>query len=346
MIGCYKSTIFVVFATVLTISSAAKADPLYSITELGSLGGNLTIPYGINASGVIVGVAQNSNGLYQSTLWQANSTVPINLGDGLAFSQALGINNKGIVVGSSNGNAAFWQPGSTIPNYLTTGGNSYAAGINSIGQIVGFDNGNPVLWQYGSTTAITLAGVHGGSAVGINNSGQIAGAVFSPTNGALWQSASATPLIMNTLGGTYSEANAINNLGQIVGYSEASGHVMLASLWQPGSSTPTALSSDTSDAFSINANGEIVGYITTGGTQHAALWSPNSAAPIDLNILVSISNSYLKYAYGINDTGQIVAESASGKAYLLTPASVPVPASIWLFGSTLLGLLSLKSRRA
>ena len=34
---------------------------------------------------------------------------------------------------------------------------------------------------------------------------------------------------------------------------------------------------------------------------------------------------YLIYANGINDAGQIVANSSLGKAYLLTPVTVPVP---------------------
>jgi probable HAF family extracellular repeat protein len=344
MIRFNKATLLVIFATTMVIGNTAKAGLLYNVTELGSLGGNYTAPYAINSNGLIVGASQNISGLYQAILWQPNTTTPISLGDGLVNSQALGVNINGIVVGSSNSNAVFWQPGSTIPNYLTTSRNGYAASINSIGQIVGIDNGNAVLWQPGSTLPIILGGgIYGGSALGINNNGQIAGDVFSPTEGALWQSGSTIPTVLNTLGGTYSEANSINNIGQIVGYADTSTGVKQASLWQPGSTTPIALGGGSSDAFSINNNGQIVGYFITGGTQHAALWQPNSLNPIDLNNLVA-TPSYLKYAFGINDFGQIVAESASGNAYLLTPSTVPIPGALWLFASGL-GLLLFNRRR-
>lgn len=337
MIGCNKSTMFVVFAIAMAIGNTTQANSVYNVTELGSLGGSLTVPEAINANGLIVGVAQNSSGLWQAVSWQANSTIPISLGDGSVFSQALGVNNNGIVVGSSNGNAAFWQPGSTTPNYLTTSGNGLAYDINSIGQMVGMDNGNAVLWLPGSTTPITLAGDAG--ATGINDNGQIVGNVFSPTRGALLQPNSVPPFTIQTLTGGVSEANAINNNGQIVGYFGNS-----ATLWQSGSLTPISLGDGI--ARSINNNGEIVGTIYGGSRYYAALWESNSTIPVTLSSLVTIPNSYLVDAFGINDSGQIVALSGSGQAYLLTPvSSVPIPASIWLFASALVGFIGFNRRK-
>lgn len=337
MIGCNKSTMFVVFAIAMVIGNTTQAGSAYNITELGSLGGSLTVPEAINANGLTVGVAQNSSGLWQAVSWKANSTTPISLGDGLVTSQAVGVNDNGIVVGSSNGNAAFWQPGSTTPNYLTTSGNGLAYDINSIGQIVGIDNGNAVLWQPGSTTPILLE--IDAVATDINDNGQIVGAVFSSTTrGALWQPNSTPPFTIQVLTGGGGEAIAINNNGQIVG------NYGNATLWQTGSSTTISLYGDI--ARSINNNGEIVGTVWGGAGYYAALWESNSTIPESLNSLVTLPNSHLEDALGINDSGQIVALSASGQAYLLTPvSSVPIPASIWLFASALVGFIGFNRRK-
>jgi len=64
---------------------------------------------------------------------------------------------------------------------------------------------------------------------------------------------------------------------------------------------------------------------------------------IDLNSLVALSSGYLTLGLGINDQGQIIAKDSNGFVNLLTP--VPVPAAIWLFGSSLLGLTAIVRKR-
>lgn len=64
----------------------------------------------------------------------------------------------------------------------------------------------------------------------------------------------------------------------------------------------------------------------------------------DLNTLLfpEITGWQLLSANGINDSGQIVGTglfNGESRGFVLTPATVPVPAAVWLFASGLVGLL-------
>ncbi|MDT4330059.1 hypothetical protein ACQE3E_03320 [Methylomonas sp. MED-D] len=68
---------------------------------------------------------------------------------------------------------------------------------------------------------------------------------------------------------------------------------------------------------------------------------------IDLNLLVDFASSplgagvYFTEAFGINDRGQIIVKDSWYGAESLTPiASVPIPGSIWLFGSVFILLVN------
>jgi probable HAF family extracellular repeat protein len=107
---------------------------------------------------------------------------------------------------------------------------SYATGINNSGQVVGQSysatGSRGFLWQNGTMT--NLGDLPGGSdystAFGINNAGQVVGLSGAATGQSafLWQNGTMTDL--NTFAGvvgtgwTLYYAEAINVLGQIVGY--------------------------------------------------------------------------------------------------------------------------------
>jgi probable HAF family extracellular repeat protein len=84
-----------------------------------------------------------------------------------------------------------------------------------------------------------------------------------------------------------------------------------------------------------------------GGGQRAFIYDNGSMT--DLNSLIGAGSGwYLWWADDINDSGQIIGTGwhyGQQHAFLLTPAAVPVPAAIWLFGSGLLGLLGIALRR-
>jgi hypothetical protein len=65
---------------------------------------------------------------------------------------------------------------------------------------------------------------------------------------------------------------------------------------------------------------------------------------LDLNSLVTLSDTFLTQATAINDLGQIVANGADGQAYLLTP--IPEPSTYAaLLAAAVFGLVALRRRR-
>ena len=93
------------------------------------------------------------------------------------------------------------------------------------------------------------------------------------------QSVPACPQIsiidLGTLGGTFSFAGAINERGQVVGYSETASGEIHAFLWHQGVMTDLGtLGGTISQAFTINERGQVVGNSDTAlGEGHAALWT-------------------------------------------------------------------------
>ena len=107
-------------------------------------------------------------------------------------------------------------------------------------------------------------------------------------------------------GGGHSQAKAINNRGEVVGWSDArSGHY--AFRWQNG--RMSRLGTRESGAAVINDRGQIAGRVRSGsGTWHAFLWQ--SGRMWDLGARV------FERPVAINDRGQMIAAAvtrSSGK---------------------------------
>ena len=151
-------------------------------------------------------------------------------------SSAFGINNSGQVVGSTNyisgTSATEWSNGNTTNlGIISNGDYSVAYSINDTGQVVGYsgNGGVPTLWANGSATNLGYFPNGGNDAVayGINNSGQVVGydTNGNPSNNITateWSNGGAVNLTgiygNNNINNSYSTAYAINNSGQIVGY--------------------------------------------------------------------------------------------------------------------------------
>ena len=80
---------------------------------------------------------------------------------------------------------------------------------------------------------------------------------------------------LGSLGGNYSNADGINNSGQIVGASKTLTGDTHAFLYDNGNWTDLGtLGGSWSRAYDINSNGQIVGLSTTStGETHAVLWT-------------------------------------------------------------------------
>ena len=128
------------------MTQQVRAAVLYSVTDLGTLGGTLSGANGINDAGQIVGSSMTTgDAAYHPFLYSGSTMTDLGTLGG-TYSETHGINSSGQVVGwSYTGTGifgtdvhAFLYSGSTMTDLGTLGGSSsYAFGINSSGQVVG-----------------------------------------------------------------------------------------------------------------------------------------------------------------------------------------------------------------
>ncbi len=107
------------------------------VTDLGTLGGNFSLGYGINDSGTVVGFSTNGDGARRSFIYRNGRMEDMGLADSYA---AFDINNAGEVVANSGTSAAgaiVWSDGRSteliMPGYMF----SNASAINNRGDVIG-----------------------------------------------------------------------------------------------------------------------------------------------------------------------------------------------------------------
>ena len=336
--------IILLTTVVAAIPAPAYADAFpYVVTDLGTLG-NASLQSGalaINNQGQVVGwAADPATGCFANAFFWAGNGAPMqDLGtfDGqlTSTSTAITVSNNGWVVGrSSNGNTtiAFLWTGGAIKNIGTLGGAAaFAFGVNSAGTVVG-----------GSLTA--SGSLHGfiynngimtdtGSLVGeaISDSGDIA--AYLPGGIGVMSTylvaASGQSQNVGSLGGIDTQPSAINDTGQIVGFSTTP-QATHAFLYSAGTMTDLGVlvGAVQSDAFGINDAGTVVGESAwASGTAHAFIYSRDGPME-DLNALIPPDSGWiLESANGTNDNGQIVgigiSPSGNEHAFLLNPVAEP-----------------------
>jgi probable HAF family extracellular repeat protein len=254
--------------------------------------------------------------------------------------------------------AIVWQ-GNTTSTLATFPGESlaYPSAINDMGQVVGYvtapnvqfiPEDHAVLWQNGSVTDLGSLGASAFSssqAFGINNLGEVVGGSTNSsgiTEAFLWQNGSMTTLgalpgvVLQKYHSDLSSADAINDTGEIVGWSTTAASAQHAVLWQNGVISDLGVLSggSNSTASAINKNGLIVGGSDTAqGDYHAVQWLNGIIS--DLGTLAGFANSR---AEAVNASGIIV-----GQVYNIDPNTYAVTtadAVIWQNG-TLIDLNSL-----
>ena len=251
-----------------------------------------------------------------ATEWSGGHVIDLGKLAGAISSQARAINNLGEVVGYSQFNtystkATAWIGGVQSKLGGLPGDSTVALGVNDFGAVVGtsvVDNlAYAVEWNGGGP--VKLAGTPDSGAEAINDWGE---AVGQSNYGGVYAASAWSGGALVALHGlprtTESQANAVNALGQAVGYIEAGppDYPIYAVDWSGKS--PDILDglpgSDISDALGVNDLGRVVGWSDIGGLRHAVEWI--GGAVVDLGGLPGSTQSE---AYGVNDLGQVVGDS-------------------------------------
>ncbi len=241
-------------------------------------------------------------------------------------SEAWDINNRGQVAGNAWGHTPFggdpvggtavvapvrWDADGSITRLPTVPGwpMGSATGINDSGEVVGEARvpwflptplpgtppGGAARWDPEGNVADlgTLPGATHSAANAINERGQVAGTAYfglsmNQHNAVRWQADGS----ITDLGP--GQANAINNAGQVVGWSFTHESGFRAVLWGPDGST-TDLGPGQANA--INDAGQVVG----ASAGRAVVWHPDGTMT-DLGTLAGHRSA----AMGINNAGQVV----------------------------------------
>lgn len=286
------------------------------IRNLGTLGGNESVAFGINDAGNVVGWALNT------------------ISDPFAFSV--------FAFGATQAHAVQWQEG-VIQDLGTLGGpDSAAYFVNERGQVAGqsltnsipnattgFPTQDPFLWEKDRMIDLGSLGGTNGYPLSLNNWGQVVGQsnlagdqTFHPF---LWDQDVLTDI--GTFGGDFGSANWLNDAGEVVGWAQYPGNqVFRPFVWKNGGMIDlgTVSGDHCGIAFGINSAGQVVG--SSGDCQgnglHAFLWENGHI--VDLNTLIPpASGLQLKSATNINDRGEIagtgVLVNSDLRAFLLIP---------------------------
>ena len=239
------------------------------------------------------------------------------------YSMTTGINNKGQIVGSNQATpndpqyAFLWKDGHVQYIGAVGGTSSQGVAVNRAGEVVGSAQNAQQTWvgmvySGGQSEALPID-----IGYGLNNLGQIVGSsnvpppaphVMESTAAQLYQNGTVTNL--GSLGGYISAAFAINDRGEIVGYSDTGPDTtspLHAFLYRDGKMVDLGtFGGQNSAATAINSHGAITGAAdlpptSTTTPEHAFIY--RSGRMIDLGVVGSdISSS----AWAINNHDEVV----------------------------------------
>jgi probable HAF family extracellular repeat protein len=246
---------------------------------------------------------------------------------------AMDINNLGQAVGhcifwgTDQARAFVWTSEGGLQDLGTLGGTSSGAAlINDLGQVVGASttaSGEVHNFLWTAADGMRDLG-YLGLVFDLNNQGQVVGQAYDVGIGYafLWSEATGKRNL-GTLGGVHSQANAVNELGQVVGGSHTAAGDWHSFFWSEGTGMVDlgTLGGSTTNVSDINDLGQVVGEsYTTAGEWHAYLWTRDSG----MQDLHSWSGG-TSFAHAINNQGQILITSSSAGLFLRTAQGQLLP---------------------
>jgi probable HAF family extracellular repeat protein len=331
---------FTTLLMIVALSSMCFAQQ-YTVTDLGTLGGQSSGALALNNSGQVVGYAYGTNGNAHAFLW-SQATGMLDLGllhpqDTSSYGNA--VNNSGEVAGSSGEFAFLWTPKGRMVDLGSLGGTpTIAYGINNSDQVVGdgvTTDGQTHAFLWTSASGMQDLGTLGGNfsvALAVNDAGEVVGESHLSDNvtfhAFIWTQATGMQDLGGSLGSN-TAADAISPSGEIVGtstqFSGLCSQIRLGVIWdltrvlhQLG-----APNCNGTTATGINDSTQVTGYFfDINHNIRGFLWTP-SAKLQDLSSLISPKEPYISWANGINRVGQIAAIGSNNHALLLTPTKQP-----------------------
>lgn len=359
-------------------SAAAFAAAEYRVIDLGTLGGNQSQALGLNDRSQAVGWALDAAGVTNAFLWQNGSMSSLGFLPGGTSSVATAINESGDVTGyafvSPTNFHAFLCSSNVLTDLGTLGGpNSWGRAINDRRDVAGssqlatnYPNNTyeeAFFWRTNRFTHLPpyATDENNCNAFGVSAGGTVCGITFIYVPDPRWWAYVWDDLddnglrdtgemhVLGSLGtdrtsGEMSSAIAINDIGQVVGWSGITNDVyprraILVSsvdgVWKAphgdeNTNDPTNLfmqalgtlggPTNNSYATAINNRSWVVGYgDMPSGTNQAFLW--RNGAMVNLNSLIPpLSGWVLTTATGINDHNEIVGTGlfqGQSRAYML-----------------------------
>jgi probable HAF family extracellular repeat protein len=296
----------------------AFGQPVYRMTDIGNIGGSFTGGRSINSSGMVAGVAENSNGRLRAFRWNGRTIQSFGtFGGPSSFAEA--INDSRQTTGGARTSAekshAFIWDGGTRQDLGTLGGSeSIGFDINNSGQVAGeadltgdLDR-HAFLWDGFTMRDLGTLGGNFSSAAAINSFGQVVGtARMANSFGHAFFWDGSTMRDIHTHSAARSQGEFINDAGHVAGQLFDAQFSSGSAFFWNGSTMQDlgALGGSLSVARAMNANGQVTGNATlpNNGASHAFLW--DSGAMIDLGTLGGINS----VGWDVNDSGQVTGDS-------------------------------------
>ena len=323
--------------SILAATSFAAAGPIYTLTDLGTLGGSSAMATGVNSFGQTVGTAMTIFGYIHAFSSSGSGLTDLTVNSAATQGQAAAINDAGQIAGTQyfggQTYATVWNNGIAAN---VGGAGSYAFAINNAGAVAGMlvNNGQGSAFVALNGTVIDLGAVSGSSwsaAYGLNDAGDVTGTYMTAGGGFrafLWTPAQGY-VDLGTLGGASSYGTAINASGSIAGSSQVSSgysHAFIAN----GSSMKDlgTLGGVASYAYGINDAGNAVGYSWIGGNAVTHGFLEEGGVMWDMNALIDAPGWVVTQLYAINGSNQIVGTGVLNgveHAVLLTDPPAPGP---------------------
>jgi probable HAF family extracellular repeat protein len=198
--------------------------------DLGTLGGDVSIAYGINNIGHVTGESQMTGGNFRAFLYDGNEMHDLGcVGDGSCASFGTNINDYDQVVGyTTNPNYAFLYENNEMQDIGTLGGDyAIAHDINSSVKVVGTStttsgSGHAFIFDGNDLQDLGTLDGYGSTAWGINNLEEVVGDSGTPSgvgHAFIWDSLNGMRdlnyMIPTDSGWELRTAQDINDVGQI-----------------------------------------------------------------------------------------------------------------------------------